>query len=63
LAADSAFLRDGKIIISEKDPWAMEGYRLYGEYAESAGLTWGGHWKSMDYGHIELPRKQVLGKH
>jgi peptidoglycan L-alanyl-D-glutamate endopeptidase CwlK len=62
LAADSAFLRDGKIIISEKDPWAMEGYRLYGEYAESVGLAWGGHWKLMDFGHIELQRKQVLGK-
>lgn len=63
LAADSAFLRDGKLIISEKDPWAMEGYRLYGEYAESAGLTWGGRWKLMDFGHIELPRKRVLGTH
>lgn len=63
LAADSAFLRDGKIIISEKDPWAMEGYRLYGEYAESTGLTWGGRWKLMDFGHIELQKKQVLGKH
>lgn len=63
LAADSAFFRDGKIVISEKDPWAMEGYRLYGEYAESAGLTWGGRWKLMDFGHIELQKKQVLGKH
>jgi peptidoglycan L-alanyl-D-glutamate endopeptidase CwlK len=63
LAADSAFLRDGKIIISEKDPWAMEGYRLYGEYAQSVGLVWGGRWKLMDFGHIELQKKQVLGKH
>jgi peptidoglycan L-alanyl-D-glutamate endopeptidase CwlK len=63
LAADSAFLRDGKLIISEKDPWAMQGYRLYGQYAESVGLTWGGRWKLMDFGHIELQKKQVLGKH
>ena len=30
LAADNAFLRDGKLVISEKDPWAMRGYQLYG---------------------------------
>lgn len=54
LAADCAFYRDGKLIISEKDPWAMEGYRLYGAVAESVGLTWGGQWKMMDFGHTEL---------
>ncbi len=54
LAADCAFLRDGKLVISEKDPWAMRGYRLYGEVAESLGLTWGGRWKMMDFGHAEL---------
>ncbi len=54
LAADSAFLRDGKLVISEKDPWAMEGYRLYGEMAESVGLVWGGRWKMRDFGHVEL---------
>jgi peptidoglycan LD-endopeptidase CwlK len=53
LAADCAFLRDGKLVISEKDPWAMKGYALYGEVAESLGLTWGGRWKIMDFGHIE----------
>ncbi len=54
LAADCAFLRDGKLVISEKDPWAMRGYRLYGEAAESVGMTWGGNWKMMDFGHTEL---------
>ncbi|NGZ85421.1 M15 family metallopeptidase [Duganella aceris] len=54
LAADCAFLRDGKLVISEKDPWAMRGYRLYGEAAEAAGLTWGGRWTMMDFGHTEL---------
>ncbi|KAF1022025.1 MAG: Peptidoglycan L-alanyl-D-glutamate endopeptidase CwlK [Paracidovorax wautersii] len=54
LAADNAFLRDGKIVISEKDPWAMEGYRLYGEVAESVGLVWGGRWSFRDYGHVEF---------
>ena len=34
LAADNAFLRDGKLVISEKDPWAMRGYQLYGQVAE-----------------------------
>jgi peptidoglycan L-alanyl-D-glutamate endopeptidase CwlK len=54
LAGDCAFLRDGKVVISEKDPWAMRGYELYGQVAEAAGLTWGGRWKMMDFGHVEL---------
>lgn len=53
LAADNAFYRSGKLVISEKDPWAMEGYRLYGETAESLGLVWGGRWSFRDYGHVE----------
>ena len=62
LAADCAFRRDGKLVISEKDPWAMRGYQLYGEVAESLGLHWGGRWKMMDLGHIEL-RKNNTVKH
>lgn len=54
LAADCAFLRDGKLLISEKDPWAMRGYQLYGAAAESVGLHWGGRWKIGDFGHTEL---------
>lgn len=54
LAADCGFFRDGKLVISEKDPWAMRGYQLYGEVAEAAGLVWGGKWKMMDLGHVEL---------
>ncbi|MBF3419861.1 M15 family metallopeptidase [Burkholderia pseudomallei] len=53
LAADNAFLRDGKLVISEKDPWAMRGYQLYGQVAEEVGLTWGGRLKMMDLGHVE----------
>jgi peptidoglycan L-alanyl-D-glutamate endopeptidase CwlK len=62
LAADCAFMRYGKLVISEKDPWAMQGYRLYGEVAESVGLTWGGRWKMMDFGHTELHLPGVLKK-
>jgi peptidoglycan L-alanyl-D-glutamate endopeptidase CwlK len=54
LAADIAFKRNGKVIISERNPWAMQGYQLYGTVAESVGLTWGGRWASIqDYGHSE----------
>ncbi len=53
LAADCAFMRNGKLVISEKDPWAMRGYQLYGQVAEQLGLTWGGRWQMMDLGHIE----------
>jgi peptidoglycan L-alanyl-D-glutamate endopeptidase CwlK len=60
LAADCAFIRDGKLVISEKDPWAMRGYQLYGEVAESLGLTWGGRWTMMDFGHTELRLRGVM---
>jgi len=60
LAADSAFLRDGKLVISERDPWAMKGYELYGEAAQRAGLTWGGRWQNMDFGHVELRGTRTL---
>jgi peptidoglycan LD-endopeptidase CwlK len=63
LAADCAFLRDGKIIISDKDPWAMRGYQLYGEVVESLGLVWGGRWKMKDLGHAELRQPKVMQKH
>lgn len=62
LAADAAFYRDGKVVISETDPWAMQGYQRYGEIAEQVGLTWGGNWKMKDYGHVELRRSGVLGR-
>jgi peptidoglycan L-alanyl-D-glutamate endopeptidase CwlK len=58
LAGDCAFLRDGKVVISERDPWAMRGYQLYGQVAEQAGLTWGGRWKLLDFGHVELAGKR-----
>uniref|UniRef100_UPI00293DA0EF M15 family metallopeptidase n=1 Tax=Janthinobacterium sp. TaxID=1871054 RepID=UPI00293DA0EF len=61
LAADCAFFRDGRLLISEKDPWAMRGYRLYGEVAESVGLRWGGRWTMMDFGHTELRLPGRLG--
>lgn len=57
MASDCAFVKNGKIVISERDPWAMLGYEKYGEVARSLGLTWGGDWRSLkDYGHIEWKR-------
>jgi peptidoglycan L-alanyl-D-glutamate endopeptidase CwlK len=60
LAADCAFWREGKLVISEKYPWAMRGYQLYGQVAESLGLTWGGRWTMMDFGHTELRLRGVM---
>jgi peptidoglycan LD-endopeptidase CwlK len=61
LAADCAFLRDGRIVISEKDPWAMAGYERYGQVARSLGLVWGGDWHGLrDLGHVELHRARTL---
>jgi peptidoglycan L-alanyl-D-glutamate endopeptidase CwlK len=57
LAADCAFLRDGRVVIDERDPWAAQGYALYGAVAQAAGLQWGGAWRTLlDLGHVELPR-------
>ena len=54
LAADCAFIKDGKIMMSPNDAWTMRGYKLYGEVAKSVGLVWGGNWKLEDFGHTEL---------
>ncbi len=54
LAADLAPVRDGKIVISERDPWAAEAYLALGQQAEALGLTWGGRWKMRDLMHVEL---------
>jgi len=60
LAADCAFMRDGKLVIKETDPWAMKGYELYGQAAEQMGLHWGGRWKMMDFGHVEFRKQRLL---
>lgn len=54
LAADAAFYRHGKLVISAQDAWTKRGYKLYGRVARSFGLTWGGGWRLKDYGHVEL---------
>jgi peptidoglycan L-alanyl-D-glutamate endopeptidase CwlK len=53
-AADLAPVRAGRIVISERDPWAMSAYQAMGEEAEALGLVWGGRWTFRDYGHVEL---------
>lgn len=61
LAADSAFVIDSRIVISEKDPRAARGYELFGSVAQAAGLVWGGSWRTLkDLGHVELRRPGVL---
>jgi peptidoglycan LD-endopeptidase CwlK len=62
-ASDCAFLRNGKLVISEQDPWAARGYELYGEVAQSLGMVWGGSWRSLkDYGHVELRQPGLMKK-
>jgi D-alanyl-D-alanine carboxypeptidase len=57
LAADCAFLFDGRVIVDEKHPRAARAYALYGEVAQATGLTWGGSWRNLvDLGHVELRR-------
>lgn len=54
-AVDLAPLRDNRLVISERDPWAMQAYTALGEETQKIGLTWGGRWWFKDYGHIEAP--------
>lgn len=54
LAVDAAILRDGRLQWDMSDTWIREGYFLYGELAEQAGLAWGGRWQGLkDYVHVE----------
>lgn len=53
LAVDIAPMKDGRLVISERDPWAMKAYEALGEEAERLGLVWGGRWSLKDFGHIE----------
>lgn len=53
LAADLAPVRNGKVVISERDEWAMQAYTALGEEAKAQGLGWGGDFSFRDYGHIE----------
>ena len=48
----------GTTVIVTGDPNVI----IDGRAAESAGLVWGGRWKMMDLGHVELRRPGVLGK-
>lgn len=63
LAADLAFSREGRLVISEKDPWAAVGYELLGQEAEALGLTWGGRWAMRDLGHLESRTKRHTRRH
>ena len=53
LAADVAPMRQGRLVISERDPWAAAAYQALGEEAGKLGLTWGGSWTFRDLGHVE----------
>lgn len=53
-AADLAPVRDGRIVLSERDPWGWQAYQVLGEEAEAMGLVWGGRWSLRDYGHVEM---------
>lgn len=54
MAVDVAPLKNGMLMISEKDPWCADAYALLGKEAVRMGLTWGGDWSFQDLGHIEL---------
>lgn len=54
LAVDMSFVKNNKPYMNIKDKWVMDGYKLYGQFAQEQGLVWGGKWTMGDYGHVEL---------
>lgn len=61
MAVDLAPMRDGRLVISERDPWAHSAYQALGEEAANLGLTWGGRWVRLaDFGHVESASKVVM---
>jgi len=57
IAADLAPMKEGQLIISERNPWASAAYKVLGEETVALGLTWGGNWAMRDLGHVESARK------
>ena len=56
VAVDLAFVVGGKI------SWDERLYRNIGRWASRVGLEWGGHWKFVDYPHVQLNSLPATGK-
>lgn len=57
VAVDVAFVKGGKVV------WEPESlYKNIGRWASQIGLTWGGHWKFVDYPHLQLLDMPAIGK-
>ena len=61
IAADVAFVVDGKI------SWEEKLYKNIGRWASQVGLTWGGNWKFVDMPHLQLNNmpstRELLGEY
>jgi len=62
VAVDLAPIKDGQLLISERNPWAAAAYKVLGEESQALGLIWGGGWAMRDLGHVESSRK-IQGGH
>ena len=57
VAVDLAFVKNDKVV------WEPESlYKNIGRWASQVGLTWGGHWKFVDYPHLQLLNMPAVGK-
>lgn len=56
VAVDLAFIVGGKI------SWDERLYRNIGRWASRVGLEWGGHWKFVDYPHVQLNSLPATGR-
>jgi peptidoglycan L-alanyl-D-glutamate endopeptidase CwlK len=54
LAADLAPVIDGMVSLDVSDPRTQQAFDALGKESVAHGLVWGGHWKILDWGHIEM---------
>jgi hypothetical protein len=54
LAADLAPVIEGTVSLDTNNPQTLRAFEALGREAQAQGLVWGGHWKMLDWGHVEM---------
>ncbi len=60
LAADLAPVVSGAVSLDTSNPATLKAFEALGREAQAQGLVWGGQWKMLDWGHVEL-RSESFG--
>ncbi len=54
LAADLAPIINGAVSLDTSNPATLKAFEALGHEAQAQGLVWGGQWKMLDWGHVEM---------